>query len=422
MRRVLGFRRLSRAALQTVRRIVDIDDEFRERALRTADEQELGRPAWVWLARGDGWERELAELAEAAQEVVAEPVEHAGQLRRRLAGAEENARRCEAEAASAREREQRARAELREERRARRQAERARDALAAELSTGHEDRISVAAALDAAERDVDRLRSELDVARAALHEAEADLLSARAPGPAKGGPQVAPADVDATERLVAAADAAAELSRTLAEAVEAAGATNPLGTAGPARSGEARGRSRPTAPDRRPDVPAHGGGRVSHEPRRPGRPERRPAAMPPAIWGDAPEAAAHLVRLPGAAVLVDGYNVARTAWSGLTPEEERTRLVPALEELHARTGAQVVVVFDGQQGGAAVSRRPSRTVRVQFSPAGTTADDVVLDLVGTFPVERPVIVVSSDREVADGARSRGANSVSSRQFLTVLGR
>jgi len=144
--------------------------------------------------------------------------------------------------------------------------------------------------------------------------------------------------------------------------------------------------------------------------------------MPPGVWDDAPEAAAHLVRLPGVVVLVDGYNVARTAWPSLTPEEERLRLISVLEELHARTGAEVTVVFDGIQEGAAMSGHASRTVRVRFTAEGVSADDVVRDMVDRFPLQRPVVVVSSDREVADGARARGANSVSSRQFLTALGR
>ncbi len=64
----------------------------------------------------------------------------------------------------------------------------------------------------------------------------------------------------------------------------------------------------------------------------------------------------------------------------------------------------------------------SRTVRVRFTAEGVSADDVVTELVDRFPAQRPVVVVSSDREVADGARVRGANTVSSRQFLTALGR
>jgi rRNA-processing protein FCF1 len=61
-------------------------------------------------------------------------------------------------------------------------------------------------------------------------------------------------------------------------------------------------------------------------------------------------------------------------------------------------------------------------VQVTFSPEGVTADDVLLDLVDAHPLAEPVVVASSDREVRDGARARGANTISSPQLLAVLGR
>ncbi len=56
-------------------------------------------------------------------------------------------------------------------------------------------------------------------------------------------------------------------------------------------------------------------------------------------------------------------------------------------------------------------------MRVLFTPSGTTADEQILLLVPTVPRERPVVVASSDREVADGARRLGANVISAEQLL-----
>src|SRR4029079_12000992 len=93
-------------------------------------------------------------------------------------------------------------------------------------------------------------------------------------------------------------------------------------------------------------------------------------------------AAAHLLRLPEVIVVVDGYNVAKTAWTDVSLEEERRRLVQLLERAHLRTKAQFLVVFDGDgPGDVALGQAQSRTVRVRFSPAGVSADDVVRDLV-----------------------------------------
>ena len=72
-----------------------------------------------------------------------------------------------------------------------------------------------------------------------------------------------------------------------------------------------------------------------------------PVALPPGIFDDSVEAADHLVRVPGVAVLVDGYNVSKLGWPDHSIAEQRRRLVDALSEMSARTGAEVAVVFDG---------------------------------------------------------------------------
>ena len=155
----------------------------------------------------------------------------------------------------------------------------------------------------------------------------------------------------------------------------------------------------------------------------PAAPRRRPAALPPAVFDDTTEAAVHLVRVPGALVLVDGYNAAKALWPDAAPLELRERLVDALSELVARTGSVIHVVYDGADVGLPPSRpTTTRGVRVSFSPADVEADDVILDLVDAEPPARAVVVASSDHRVRDGARRRGANVITSAQLAAVLGR
>ncbi|MFN8017927.1 MAG: NYN domain-containing protein [Acidimicrobiales bacterium] len=116
----------------------------------------------------------------------------------------------------------------------------------------------------------------------------------------------------------------------------------------------------------------------------------------------------------------DGYNLARAAWSGLGTEEERRRTVALLEDVQARSGGKVVVVFDGDSG--TVAPRASKAVRVAFSATGQTADDAIAALLEATPHSQPVVVVSSDREVAADARSQGAAVLSSPAFLRAAGR
>jgi predicted RNA-binding protein with PIN domain len=154
--------------------------------------------------------------------------------------------------------------------------------------------------------------------------------------------------------------------------------------------------------------------------RPPPRPRRVPLPLPGGLFADSAAAAEHLVRAPGVLLLVDGYNVAKLGWPDLMLPEQRTRLLDALDELVARFGTQVRVVFDGADVTAAPIRR--RHLLVEFSPPGVLADDVIVALVASLPAEQPIVVVTNDAEVREGARAYGANVLSSQQLLTVARR
>ncbi|HVL28944.1 MAG TPA: NYN domain-containing protein, partial [Acidimicrobiales bacterium] len=150
---------------------------------------------------------------------------------------------------------------------------------------------------------------------------------------------------------------------------------------------------------------------------------RRPVPLPPAVFDDSVEAAEHLVRVPGMALVVDGYNVSQAGWPEHAIAEQRRRLVDALAELAARTGVDVRVVFDGsdvQMPGVVATT--ARRVRVSFSAPGVEADDEVIELVEQLPPTRPVVVASSDRRVQAGVARAGANVISQEQLLAVLRR
>jgi predicted RNA-binding protein with PIN domain len=128
-----------------------------------------------------------------------------------------------------------------------------------------------------------------------------------------------------------------------------------------------------------------------------------------------------LLALPRVHLVVDGYNVTKTGYGELSLEQQRGRLVAGLAALAAQTGAEVTVVFDGAERVGAAPVAP-RGVRVLFSRAGETADEVVRQLVRAEPAGRPVVVVSSDREVADGVRRSGAYAVGAAALVRRLGR
>lgn len=134
-----------------------------------------------------------------------------------------------------------------------------------------------------------------------------------------------------------------------------------------------------------------------------------------------PAALERLLALPSVHLVVDGYNVTKTGYPELSLSDQRDRLIRQLAALAARTSAEVTLVFDGA-GVVAVPTTAPRGVRVLFSDPGVLADDVIRALVTAEPEGRPVVVVTSDRAVADSVRRRGAHPVPSAVLLARLGR
>ncbi|MFN0029356.1 MAG: NYN domain-containing protein [Acidimicrobiales bacterium] len=147
---------------------------------------------------------------------------------------------------------------------------------------------------------------------------------------------------------------------------------------------------------------------------------RRPLRMPPGTFEDGQQAAWHLSRVPNVVLLIDGYNVSKLAWPALELAHQRERLIDALVTLQARTGARAEVVFDGIDEGNTPARHAPERLHVEFTAADREADDRLLELVDTTPLHRPVVVVSTDRRVRDGARQRGANTLTAAQLLSLL--
>ena len=387
LRPVLNFSRLNAKALEVIRRTVDEDEGLRTRVADAVDEARGGRAGWLWLHRPDGWEAELDDLVGLRSEVEVE-TDLARQLRkaqREVEAARIATRRAETGRQAAEEDAARARADLDVERRARRSAE--------ELAAGLEGRLRQSdRAREAAERRLEQRGDELARLEARLAEAE----RSRADPTVVDAPQPEPEGRDTrhlTEALHRARRATEVAVRALADAAAEVDAV-------PTRDAPAAA----SAPARR--VP---------------RTRRRAAQrLPPPLVDNTSEAIVHLVRQPGATVLVDGYNISMAAWPGTPLASQRERLVDALDSLHARYGPEVIVVFDGDTGGRRPSSTQGRAIKAFFTNAGEIADDRIVAMVSAIPDTAPVLVVTSDRELKDRARAAGAHVASARPFISVL--
>ena len=369
-------RRAPAPALRAARRVLDADAEFRVRVAGIATDELVGEVGVLYVERPEGWVDRISTLVGDGDhdgERHGEPgLGDDRRLERRLAGAESAAQRAEQALARARTELSVATTALKEERRLRAQA-------SAEV-----ERVSVVAA----EREVAvrELRAAMvgESERAALADANLIALSARLSAVQSELDRRVDLDLAVTD-AVGAVDRLAGLMHVLV----------------------ARARVEPS-----------GGGS-----RRPTRiPVRRPAELPRAVLDDTPDAAAHLLRFPGALVLIDGYNVAKWKWPDAKPSDLRDRLLVLVSQVAQRSPAEMHIVFDGAFDTSTRSRRAGAAkVRVTFTSGGVEADDVVIQLAGEAPPAQPVVVVTDDRRVREGVRLVGANVVPVAAFVAACG-
>jgi predicted RNA-binding protein with PIN domain len=459
VRRYLSFQRFPERAAESVRRALEEDDGFRLRVREAVvagappgepPEAAVGEAGWLLLDRPADGEARLEALLEAAAVAAAAERQERDDRRagKRLARAEAqlDEARAAAGAAAGREAEvrealdgelARARAlqaalEAERQRSARLAGERAEAVRQLEearrrLHDRAEERRSLRARAVELQAEVDALRAE--VARAAAAPAGSGATTGARDRP-DGNPAPAGEDGPAVggAGTTAGADPAfgAEERRALAEAMgDAAAAVAALGAA-LERAGAVvgppvdRGDGGAPAADRR--AATGGGDDLAGATDRPPPLRRLPARLPVGMFDDGVEAAAFLVRLPGAVLVVDGYNVSMAGWSDQPLAQQRRRLVDALRNLQARTGVEPVVVFDGAEVDSGPTGSLPRSVQVRFSPPGVIADDVVVELVDRYPTDRAVVVATSDRELQGRVAGLGANTVSSGQMVELLRR
>lgn len=123
-------------------------------------------------------------------------------------------------------------------------------------------------------------------------------------------------------------------------------------------------------------------------------------------------------------LIIDGYNLTKTAYGDLSLTDQRARLLTTVRALVQRRGIEATVVFDGQgvTDTASAAGAASRQLRVRFSAQGQLADDLIRELLALEPPGRTVVVASSDKEVAASARAWRAWSVPADTMLDRLNR
>lgn len=364
--------RLPAKALGPIRRAVESDPEFRSALAVGALPELVDEVGRLWLVQPEGWlERAERLMAEADEQ------EATDDLRRQLRQAEKM--RAGAESAAVR-----TRAELVQ-----------RD----ELLAAH------ATEIDELRKELGKVAEEAAELRAELTDTRNEVRHARDRERAAEA-KLATAQRERDDAVSERGRATAVRDDVLATRVDAVGSIAEISDAAQAAQALA---NRLTSL-----LPQVGGSSESAE-----RPDQRsPMSLPGGVISSSAEAAEFFAR-SDAAILVDGYNVSKSAWHGRSLEQQRTMLLDAVENLSRRYGTDITVMFDGASVvGAHASRR--RLVRVVYSPDGVIADDLIRDEVRRLPTSRGVVVVTDDKEIIRDVRADGANTVPSNAFIAIL--
>jgi predicted RNA-binding protein with PIN domain len=367
LKRFLRFHKLPPTALAQVRAAIDGDEDFRKKLASVATTELVDEVGVLWLSRPDGWEEEVTALL--PKQIVDDEAALRREERRRLAAQDAAAR---------------GRAELL--------------GLTAELER---ERAAKAGLLT----EQDRLRIELEEVRTRLREAQRAEHAT--------GQSLAKAEAE----LVELRRATSEPAPLPPPVIDAAALRDLISDAVAASSDVTRLLS--GARDELAKLDQEAEPEESPAPRP--RVRRKAVRLPGGVLNGSLEAAEFLLRVKGSLTLIDGYNVAKLGWPSLDLDHQRDQCVLAAENMAKRWSMSMTIVFDGAsiEGAHAATRR---RVRIVYSPAGISADDVLRAEVAGADAAKPVVVVTNDRAIITDVAAAGANTVPSDDFLVLLRR
>jgi len=366
----IGKARVPTNALGRLRRAIEADPEFRSALAKGALPELVDEVGRLWLEQPAGWEERATTLA-AESDHAESSTDHEQAVRR---------------------------------------AEKRRDAAERAAIRTRADLIQQAALIETHEQEIDELRAELGKVAEEAAEIRAELIDMR--NEARHARDREAAAVARYEAAIGDRDAAlserAEAARVRDEAI--ASRVDAVGSVAEIEAAAAAAQALANRLDSLLPTPA------SPVEERPA--QRTPLSLPGGVISTSAEAADFFVR-SDAVMLIDGYNVAKLAWENRPLEQQRGRLLDAVENIARRFGTDIAVVFDGASiVGAHAARR--RLVRVVYSPEGVLADDVIRDEVRRLPTTRAVVVVTNDREIVRDVRQDGANTLPSNALLAIL--
>jgi len=125
-------------------------------------------------------------------------------------------------------------------------------------------------------------------------------------------------------------------------------------------------------------------------------------------------------------IIIDGYNLIRQSdtlrrQERLCLETGRNALIQWVALYRKLRRHQVTIVFDGWENGSSIEERDRQAgIDIIYSCRGDKADDVIKRM--AEKKKEDLVVVTSDRDIADFVCRRGATAISSMEFEARINR
>ncbi|MFN8016404.1 MAG: NYN domain-containing protein [Acidimicrobiia bacterium] len=116
-------------------------------------------------------------------------------------------------------------------------------------------------------------------------------------------------------------------------------------------------------------------------------------------------------------VIIDGYNLSLNSFGDLPLEMQRDRTIACAANVESRFNATCVIIFDGES--STTRGRVQSKVHVVYSPLDVTADDVIIERIRVTPMQRPILLVTSDKNLSARAKGLGCQVVGTAAFVDI---
>ncbi len=121
--------------------------------------------------------------------------------------------------------------------------------------------------------------------------------------------------------------------------------------------------------------------------------------------------------------IIDGNNLIGSSPDiSLEDANSRTEIIAIVKKFQKKKKNKIIIVFDGEPTTFSPEENPNEKIIVKYPPIGDSADDEIKRILEGYTHFKDVILITSDRELKDVAKKKGAKVINSIEFYYELKR